>query len=71
MSDIFIATDSFVTRIGGETYRVVKDATRVREGHALLDASPQNFKPLDIHYDVERATKAPGEKKPVKAKKDS
>lgn len=62
---IFVASQSGSADVDGETMVFVRGVTRVREGHALLAAVPDYFVPVDeeIHYDVERATAAPGEKR--------
>lgn len=60
---IFIAKESFSTELDGVQITVMKDITRVREGHPLLDGREQFFRLLDVHYDLEQATAAPGEKR--------
>lgn len=60
---IFIATDSFVTSLDGVDVTVSKGFTRVREGHPLLRGREHLFEPLTVHYEVEQATAAPGEKR--------
>lgn len=62
---IYIATESGACEINGETQIFVKQRTRVREGHPLLKAVPDYFRPIDemVDYDVETATAAPGERK--------
>jgi len=65
---IYIATNSFATHVDGKRVMVRKGVTRVREGHPLLKDNPDRFKPIDVQYDVEQATKAPGEKRPVRKK---
>lgn len=66
--DVFIATRSFATVLDGKRVMVRKGVTRVRQGHQLLRENPERFKPLDVHYDVEQATKAPGERRKVTRK---
>lgn len=63
--EFYVATQSGVTEIKGESYTYMKDVTRVRAGHPLLEAAPDYFKPVDdhIHHDVEAATAKPGEKR--------
>lgn len=62
---VYIATESGVAEVAGVEYVFHKDVTRVREGHPLLKAAPNFFKSAgeDMHYDVESATAAPGEKR--------
>jgi len=64
---VYVATTSGSAEIKGQVYPFTKDVTRVREGHALLKlfAGTDTFKPVgdDVHYDVEKATRAPGEKR--------
>lgn len=51
----FTAPDGTKTRVSlGE---------RVREGHPVLVGREDFFKPLEIQYEVEQATAAPGEKR--------
>ena len=64
--DILIATRSFATYIDGKKVMVRKGVTRVRQGHQLARENPERFKPINVHYDIEQATKAPGEKRAVK-----
>lgn len=49
--------------------RIVRQGETIREGHPLLVAYPDKFKPLEVVHEVaERATATPGEKRggPVK-----
>jgi hypothetical protein len=60
--DILIATDTGVwISPEGVHYDFWKDVTRVRVGHPLAEAMKDSFKPLDVHYDIEQMTAAPGE----------
>jgi hypothetical protein len=63
--DIFVANMSFATEIDGVPVTVHQGKTRVRAGHPLLELNPQYFDPADqgVHFDVEQATAAPGEKR--------
>jgi hypothetical protein len=63
-TDIYVATQSFAAEVDGDPVFVNKDE-RVRAGHPLLDTNPDFFEPVDdvVHYDVEQATAAPGEKR--------
>lgn len=63
---VFIATDSGSAQApDGETFVFVRGVTRVREGHRLLKVAGHYFEPISDHvqYEVEQATKAPGEKR--------
>ena len=68
--DIYVARESFATTLDGENLSVKRGITRVRDGHPLLKANPNRFEPLEVHYDVERTTAAPGEKRGGKRKAD-
>ena len=63
-ADIYIAKRSFWCEVDGETVLVNKDE-RVRYGHPILRAHGEHFEPVDtrVHYDVEQATAAPGERR--------
>lgn len=62
---VFIANTSGSCEVGGQTYPFVKGVTRVRGDHPLRAATPEYWDPVDdkLHYDVEQATAAPGEKR--------
>ena len=65
-SDIFVAKESFVCILYGEPHTIHANVTRVRAGHPILEGRGHLFRPLDVQYDVEQATAAPGEKRGVK-----
>lgn len=60
---VYVATETFATTIDDEPVVVQKGVTRVREGHPLLAGREQMFEELEVHYDVEQATAAPGERR--------
>jgi hypothetical protein len=62
---VYVAIDSGSCEIKGENFSFTKGTTLVREGHALLKAVPDAFELVSdhVHYDVEQATAAPGEKR--------
>jgi hypothetical protein len=60
---ILVAKDSFVALVKGVEYTVHGGVTRIREGHPLQKAMPEAFEPLTVHFEVEQATAAPGEKR--------
>lgn len=68
MVDILIAKESFTTTIDGMLYNVVKGHTRVAADHPLARLNADFFEVPSghIHYGVEQATKAPGEKRGAK-----
>lgn len=63
MADIYVAKDSGVIEVEGERVVVTKGQTRVRAGHQILADYPDLFEPIGVHFDVERATRAPGERR--------
>lgn len=62
--EIYVAKHSFSCEIDGEQL-FVNAGERVRSGHPLLRSQKDYFEPVDttVHYDVEQATAAPGEKR--------
>jgi hypothetical protein len=68
-AEIMVATESYATMDEGAVISVRKDVTRVRADHHFVRENPQNWKPIDVHYESpERATAAPGEKRATKVK---
>lgn len=67
MSDgkILVARETFTAELDGSPVIVHKGVTRVREGHPLLKGREDLFELVDdtVHYDIEQATAAPGEKR--------
>ena len=61
--DILVATESGWVTVGGNAEPIRRGVTRARRGSAIVKASPDMWKPIDVHYDVEQATAAPGEKR--------
>lgn len=61
--DILIATESGYVEVDGQSCIVSKGVTRARRGSAIVALTPGWWKRIDVHYDVERATAAPGEKR--------
>jgi hypothetical protein len=62
---VYVANQSGGAEIKGDFYPFVKGVTRVREGHPLLKSVPEYFDPVEnaVHYDLEKATAGPGEKR--------
>ena len=62
--DLYVAKEEFHVELDGERLFVHK-GERVRAGHQLLRVYGDYFEPIDtkVHYDVEQATAAPGEKR--------
>lgn len=62
---VWVATETFACEIDGASVIVQAGVTRVREGHPMLDSYRDKFEESDrhVHFDVEQATAAPGEKR--------
>ena len=58
---VFICSESFVANVDGVDKVFTAGSSRVREGHPILERHGRFFRLIDVHYDVERATAAPGE----------
>jgi hypothetical protein len=62
--DIFVAKDSgFLTLKDGEVIGFKRGVTRFSGSHAAVKEAPHLFERIDVHYGVEKATAAPGEKR--------
>jgi hypothetical protein len=61
--EIYVATETGEVDVDGRSYPIKKGVTRVREGHELLAAAPALFKVIDVHYEIEDATREPGRKR--------
>jgi hypothetical protein len=61
--EIYVATSSGVMKIDGKLHNYYGGTTRVRAGHPLLKAAPGKFKPMELDYELEEATKTPGRKR--------
>jgi hypothetical protein len=65
--DVYMANESFAYEgDDGRPFTFIKAVTRVAADHPARKANPQYFDPIDtdhVHYEVEAATKAPGEKR--------
>jgi hypothetical protein len=70
--DILVASESFSGEMAdGTAFAAQNGVTRVRASHPAVKRWPDYFKPIDVHYDVEQATAAPGERRaptPAEAK---
>lgn len=65
MTDVYVCKESAAFEYNGDMVVVNKGFTRVRAGHPILREHPELFEPITVHYDVEQATAAPGEKRAV------
>lgn len=63
MADVYVCKESGAFEWNGDMVVVNKGVTRVRAGHPMLAAYPELFEEITVHYDVERATAEPGEKR--------
>lgn len=62
-SEILEAVESGAVSVDGVDYAVVRGRTRIRVSHPLAAAAPHLFKPIELHYEVERMTAGPGERR--------
>jgi hypothetical protein len=62
---VFIANRTATVDVDGVPTIIHRGMTKVREGHALLSTHAELFNPDDslVHFEVENATAAPGEKR--------
>lgn len=58
--EIMVAVVSGVLQCDGE-HQITKGITRARRGHPIVKAAPEWWRVLDVHYEIEQATAAPGE----------
>lgn len=63
MGKIMVARDSGVADIDGVAYPIHKGVTRVDSEHPLVRSNPDMWEELTLTYEIETATKAPGEKR--------
>lgn len=66
MGRMMIATESFITNVGGIPETIIAGATLVDDEHELYRRYPQHFKVAETRFAapaVEAATAAPGEKR--------
>lgn len=61
--EILVAADDGTITIDEDTFYLRRGITRVRASHPMVERAPHLFKELDVHYDVEQATAAPGERR--------
>lgn len=61
--DILVATESGWITVNGQSEPVRRNVTRARRGSAIVKASPDMWRPIDVQYEVEQATAAPGERR--------
>lgn len=63
MSDILVAKTNAVLTYEGKRVLLRRGETHVRVGHPIVKGHEHLFEPMRVHYDVEQATAAPGEKR--------
>lgn len=61
--DVMVAVQSGVVTFEGQEVLLVGGQTRARRGHEIVRQWPGYWKPIDVHYEVEQMTAAPGEKR--------
>lgn len=61
--DILVARTTGVVNLDGKQILLRRGVTRARAGSAVARAYPTHFKPIDVHFEIEQATDAPGEKR--------
>lgn len=62
---VYIARETGSAEVDGQSLVFIKGVTRVREGHPLLKGREAYFELAEdfVHYDIEAATAAPGERR--------
>lgn len=72
-SSIYIAKETGFCEIDGNVVPFTAGKTLVRAGHPLLALAGNSFEPVSdrVHYDVEQATAAPGEKREADIPEDA
>jgi hypothetical protein len=63
VSDLYICNTNAIVYVDGERVALRKGVTVVRKGHKILKGHGAMFEPIQVHYDVEQATAAPGERR--------
>lgn len=61
--DVLIAIATGWVTLEGQEILIRDGITRAHAGSAVAKAYPGYFKPIDVHFAVEQATAAPGEKR--------
>ena len=71
-ADLYVANQSAATIVDGEEVWV-KEGDLVRAGHPILKGREWLFQPATdyVRFDVEQATKAPGEKRGAAGRRSS
>jgi hypothetical protein len=60
---MLIANQGAAVQVGDEVFTIRAGQTRVRADSPLVKAAPHVWEPLETQYDIEQATRAPGEKR--------
>lgn len=66
--DILVAKETFTVHHDGVDIVVHKGRSRARAGHPIVQGREELWEPIDtsVHFDIEKATAAPGEKRGAK-----
>lgn len=62
-TDILLAVETGWVNVKGESVLVQRGVTRAHAGSDIAKAYPQFFELIDVHFPVEQATAAPGERR--------
>lgn len=60
---IYTPKEAFSAEVDGYPYSFTPGRDLVREGHELLERFPQLFELVDVRFEVEEASAAPGSKR--------
>ena len=69
--DVLICSATAVVNVDGQEILIKEGVTRARRGSRIVELWPTHWKPIDVHFDVEQATAAPGERPPRAAGGDT